>query len=318
MWWESTSTILAGSPSVPADVSPSVASAGVSNKGKSPMVKEDIPVKARKFKQIEEDILGKEATKRLHDEEQAQLDRQREKLAQVEANASLSKTLLGPMLEEPSSKWQKSTEAPIPSVPEVPQSSAVSSPLSSGIRKKSLTQKHLPKPKSTLQELNLDVDAQTFVKVVPNEDSDDEAPLVWSALVGWEVIPTPLGDINALYRIHQSTKHFTTLRQILHMVLFDSHKGGKGSCVWQHQHLWEIRSWRLYTLSNVHVLKTVSGEVLSMFADVSYPLSVKLMEKMLTYKLEIDTDVVGNDMNTAEQLIQFIKNQFTAAQVSFV
>nr|GFD22580.1 hypothetical protein [Tanacetum cinerariifolium] len=31
------------------------------------------------------------------------------------------------------------------------------------------------------------------------KDSDDEAPPVWSALVGWEVIPTHLGDINALY-----------------------------------------------------------------------------------------------------------------------
>ncbi|GJW46534.1 hypothetical protein Tco_0078180 [Tanacetum coccineum] len=77
-----------------------------------------------------------------------------------------------------------------------------------------------------------------------------------------------------------------------------------------------IRSWRLYTLSNVHVLETVSGEVLYMFADVSYPLSVKLMERMLKHKLEIDNDVVGNDMTTAEQLIRFIKNQIAAAQVS--
>nr|GFB42924.1 aminoacyl-tRNA synthetase, class 1a, anticodon-binding [Tanacetum cinerariifolium] len=101
-------------------------------------------------------------------------------------------------------------------------------------------------------------------------------------------------------------------------VLFDSNKGGKGSCFCQHQDLWEIRSWRLYTLSNVHVLETVSGEVLSMFADVSYPLFVKLMQKMLIHKLEIDSDVMGNDMTTAEQLIQFIKNQLAAAQASSV
>nr|GFB47034.1 hypothetical protein [Tanacetum cinerariifolium] len=43
---------------------------------------------------------------------------------------------------------------------------------------------------------------------------------------------------------------------------------------------------------------------------------VKLMERMLKHKLEIDKDVVGNDMTTAEQLIQFIKNQLAAAQVS--
>ncbi|GJZ75526.1 putative ribonuclease H-like domain-containing protein [Tanacetum coccineum] len=94
--------------------------------------------------------------------------------------------------------------------------------------------------------------------------------------------------------------------------------GGKGSSVWNHQSLWQIRSWRLYTLSNVHVLETISGEVLYMFADVSYPLSVKLMEKMLKHKLEINKDVVGNDMTTAEQLIHFIKNQIAAAQVSLV
>nr|GEV15951.1 zinc finger, BED-type [Tanacetum cinerariifolium] len=379
------------------------------------MVEEYIPVKVRTSKQMQEDILGEQAVKRLHNEEQAQLDRQRAKMqrrrqeevldsamyyteadwlnimAQVEANASLSKTLLGddvsednfpaimaalikrkkqalaeklakkrqnsmayvksftddqlkeefekirkvqsnsqiqtfsgtlkrpgPVLDEPSSKRQKSTKAPIPYVPEVPHSPAVSSPPSFGTRRKSLGRKHLTKPKSTLQELDLYADAKIFIKVVSTKDSGDEAPPVWSALVGWEVISTPLGDVNALYRIDQSTKHFTTLRQILHMgdlqVLFDSHTGGKGSCVWKHQHLWEIRSWRLYTLSNVHVLETVSGEVLYMFADVSYPLSVKLMERMLTHKLEIDMNVVGNDMTTAEQLIQFIKNQLAASQ----
>nr|GFD52895.1 SGNH hydrolase-type esterase domain-containing protein [Tanacetum cinerariifolium] len=75
-----TLTIPAGSPSVPADVSPSVAPTGVSNKGKSLMVEEDIPVKARTFKQMEEDRLGEEAANRLHDEEQAQLGRQRAEL----------------------------------------------------------------------------------------------------------------------------------------------------------------------------------------------------------------------------------------------
>ncbi|GKA36522.1 hypothetical protein Tco_0723013, partial [Tanacetum coccineum] len=49
---------------------------------------------------------------------------------------------------------------------------------------------------------------------------------------------------------------------------------------------------------------------------VSYPLSVKLMEKMLKHKLEIAKDVVGNNMTIAEQLIRFIKNQLAAAQVS--
>nr|GEW23685.1 hypothetical protein [Tanacetum cinerariifolium] len=254
------------------------------------------------------------------------------------------------MLEEPSSKRQRSTEAPILSVPEVPPLPVFSSLKSSRTRRKSLGRNRLTKRKSKLKALNLDADDQTFIKVVSNEDSDDEASRLWSALVGWEVIPTPLGDINALYRIDRSTTYFTTLREILHMVdrqdlvklyglvvkyyethpvvgaglilwgdlqvLFDSQEGGKGSFVWQNQYLWQIRSWRLYTLSNVHVLEIVSGEVVYMFADVPYPLSVKLMERMLKHKLEIDKDVVGNDMTTAEQLIRFIKNQLAAAQVS--
>nr|GEU58393.1 copia protein [Tanacetum cinerariifolium] len=237
---------------------------------------------------------------------------------------AFSRTLkrTGPVLEESSSKRQKSTEAFIPSVPEVPYSPVVSLPKSSGTRRKSLSRKHLTKTKSKLTKLDLDADAQIFIKVVSNEDSDDEAPLLWFNLIGWEVITTPLGDINALYIIDRSTKHFTTLRQILYMV--DRHDLVKlyGLVVKYYenhhvnQHLWQIRSWRLYTISNVHVLETVSGEVVYMFVDISYPFSVKLMKRMLKHKLEIDKDVVGNDITTAEQLIQFIKNQLAAAQVS--
>nr|GEZ49324.1 hypothetical protein [Tanacetum cinerariifolium] len=382
------SNVLTGSTSVPADVPTGVAPPGVSNKGKAPM-----------------------AAKRLHDEEQAHADRQRVELqrrrqqevlssamyyteadwinimAQVEANASLSKTLLGndvsednfparmaalikmkkqvlaeklaherkdrPMTQgqqrtymrqfvknqscaiystgwkEPSSKRQKSTVAPISSVPEAPLSPVVYLPKSSGTRRKSLGKNRLTKPKSKRNELDLVADDQTFIKVVSNEDSEDEAPRLWSALVGWEVITTPLGYINNLYRIDRSTVYFTTLREILYMVdrhdlvklgdlhvLFDFYEGGKGSFVWKNQYLWQIQSWRLYTLSNVHVLETISREVVFMFADVSYPLSVKLMERMLAHKLDINKDVVGNDMTTAEYLIWFIKNQLATAQVS--
>nr|GEY66267.1 JmjC domain-containing protein [Tanacetum cinerariifolium] len=379
------STVPAGSPNVPTNVPSSAAPTGVSRKGKSPMMEEDIPVKARTFKQMEEDRLGEEAAKRLHDEEMAQMERQRAKMqrkrqqdvidstmyynkddwlnirAQVEANASLSKTLLGddvsednfpakmaalikkkrqalaeqlfkerqnrPMtqaqqkaymrqyvknqscaiyniswtmayvksftddqLKQEFEKIRKSTEAPILSVPEVLHSPAVFLPPSSRTRRKSLGRKHIHKPKSTLLKLDLDADAQTFIKVVVNEDSDDEDSdvEVWSAVIGWEVLPTPLGEINALYRIDGSTKHFTPLRQILHMV------------------------------DRQDLVKLYGLVVLSMFTNVTYPLSVKLMERMLMHKLEIDSDVVGNDMTTAEQLIQFIKNKLTAAKASSV
>nr|GEZ56461.1 ribonuclease H-like domain-containing protein [Tanacetum cinerariifolium] len=332
-----------GSTRVPADVPTSVAPTGVSDKGKTPMVEEDITVKERTFKQMQEDKLGEQAAKRLHDEEQAQ----------VEANESLFKTLLGDDVSEdnfparmaalikrkkhalaeklakerrdrPMTQGQQRTymrqfvknqsctvystakklhdeeqaqvdiqkpELQRRRQQEVLDSAmyyteadwihimvqveankslsktllVVSSPKSSGTKRKSLGRNRLTKPKSKLKELDLDADDQTFIK----------------------------GDLQ---------------------VLFDSHEGGKGFFVWQNQHLWQIRSWRLYTLSNALVLETVSGDVVYMFVDVSYPLLVKIMERMLKHKLEIDKDVVGNVMTTVEQLIRFIKNQLAAAQ----
>ncbi|GKD23623.1 hypothetical protein Tco_1225326, partial [Tanacetum coccineum] len=64
----------ASSSHIPTDVpTTGVAPAGVSNKGKTPMVEEDITVKERTLKQMEDDRLGEEAVKRLHDEEQTQV-----------------------------------------------------------------------------------------------------------------------------------------------------------------------------------------------------------------------------------------------------
>nr|GEZ29415.1 JmjC domain-containing protein [Tanacetum cinerariifolium] len=92
------SAVLADSPkvsiAVPAD-SPNVP-AGVSSKGKYPMVEEDIPVKAKTFRQIEEDRLGEEAVKRLHDEEMAHMEKE-----SVEAQRKRQqKTLLGDDVSE--------------------------------------------------------------------------------------------------------------------------------------------------------------------------------------------------------------------------
>ncbi|GJR67119.1 hypothetical protein Tco_0013184 [Tanacetum coccineum] len=221
----------------------------------------------------------------------------------------------GEALEPDTSKKQKSTEAPIPSVPDVPQPPVGTLPKSSGTRRKSLGRNHLTKPKSILKELDLNADDKTSIKVVSDEDSTDEAPILWSALAGWEDLLKLYGMVVTYYEHHPVAGAGLMLWGDL-QVLMDSQEGGKGSFIWNHQSLWHIRSWRLYTLSNVHVLETISGEVLYMFVDVSYPLSVKLMERMLKHKLEIDKDVVGNDMTTADQLIRFIKNQIAAAQVS--
>ncbi|GKG09598.1 hypothetical protein Tco_0338344, partial [Tanacetum coccineum] len=64
----------------------------------------------------------------------------------------LKKTLKrdGEALESDISKKQKSTEAPTPSMPDVPQPPVVSSSKSSGTRRKSLSRSHLTKPKLDL------------------------------------------------------------------------------------------------------------------------------------------------------------------------
>ncbi|GKE54225.1 hypothetical protein Tco_1489381 [Tanacetum coccineum] len=144
----------------------------------------------------------------------AEFEKNRMAVADIKSN-KLRKTLkrAGEALESDISKKQKSTKAPTPSMPDVPQPLVVSSSKSSGTRRKSLGRRRITKP-----ELDLDADDKTFIKVVSDEDSEDEAPIVWSAFAGWEVISTPLGEINAMYMMDQSTKHFTTQREILHMV----------------------------------------------------------------------------------------------------
>ncbi|GKB72391.1 hypothetical protein Tco_0933803 [Tanacetum coccineum] len=55
-------------------------SADPSNKGKSPLLEEDPPVRERTFRQREEDRLGEEAARRMYEEEQDELEREREEM----------------------------------------------------------------------------------------------------------------------------------------------------------------------------------------------------------------------------------------------
>ncbi|GKC30593.1 hypothetical protein Tco_1037887 [Tanacetum coccineum] len=115
------------------------------------------------------------------------------------------------------------------------------------------------------------VSERTKKQLAYDEDSKDEAPILWSAFAGWEDLLKLYGLVVKYYENH--------------------HVAGAGLVLW----------------GDLQVLMD-SQE------DVSYPLSVKLMERMLKHKLEIDKDVAGNDMTTAEQLIRFLKNQIAAAQ----
>ncbi|GJV52642.1 hypothetical protein Tco_1448383 [Tanacetum coccineum] len=157
---------------------------------------------------------------------------------------------------------QKSTEAPIPSVPDVPQPQVVSSSKSSGTRRKSLGRRS----RITKPEFDLDADDKKFIKVVSDEDSEDEAPYFLSLSAGFWLfggISTSLGEINAMYMMDQSTKHFTTLREIL----------------------------------------CVGGFLRSDYLK-STPLSGSYGKDVESKSWRFAKDVVGNDMTTDVQLIQ--------------
>ncbi|GJY82729.1 putative ribonuclease H-like domain-containing protein, partial [Tanacetum coccineum] len=149
-------------------------------------------------------------------------------------------------------------------------------------------------------EVDLDAPDASFIQVLTDDDSDDSAdntdPLFWHIFVAWEVIPTGLGDVNALYFTDKTSKYCTHLREILHLIdrqdlskLFGMVVKMLNVDVWNDQQEWVIHSWKLFPFSGVHVLETFSGKILYMFADTPYPLSVSLMRKMLKANmLEVD------------------------------
>ncbi|GJZ02767.1 hypothetical protein Tco_0520728 [Tanacetum coccineum] len=218
-----------------------------------------------------------------------------------------------------------------------------------GTKKKRLGRKGVHTSPSTIPIAEGDPEAEHKVclKYASDADSasDDDTPVNLYAVVDWELLPTGLGSINVFYRLDNSRKYFTSLREILHLVtradlmtlygrvmtfyqdkkaagvglvlwgdlkvLMDSPEVNDGSDVWKNQHTWRIQSWKLYSFSGVHVLETVSGLVLHMFVDKKYPLSVNLIERMLDHQLEICHGTVGNELTTAVQLIAFLKKQIS-------
>nr|GEW02758.1 integrase, catalytic region, zinc finger, CCHC-type, peptidase aspartic, catalytic [Tanacetum cinerariifolium] len=151
-----------------------------------------------------------------------------------------------------------------------------------------------------------------------------------------EMVPSPLGSIHAYYDMEEHTKHFTSLRELLHMVekndlrkllgavanlyqreepntfalilwgdlrvLFQSLNDEDAHAFWRNQDSWRIRSWRLYPRAQVHVLETMEGRVIYMFVDVSYPLSPATLKCMLKHGLEVPKPLVGGDLTMAVKL----------------
>ncbi|GJW64352.1 hypothetical protein Tco_0116236, partial [Tanacetum coccineum] len=309
------------------------------------------------------------------DQLKAEFDKIRNAAADLQAqNLRRSLKRPGADVEQPGSKKSKSSVAPQTSAPAVTPDTSVDPPVAptpsfatsvsrssgprtrsqsspAGIQTYSTRRKSLATRKMSSSEVDLNAPDESFIQVLSDDDSDDTDddtnPLLWHAFAAWEVVPTGLGDVNALYFTDKSSKYFTHLREILHLldrqdlsklygmvvkhydvnplagtgmilwgdlhVLFESTTGGSSVEVWNDQQEWVIHSWKLFPFSGVHVLETFTGKILYMFADTPYPLSASLMQKMLKHKLEVEIDGIGNDMTYAVQLIKFIKNQLASS-----
>ncbi|GJR18792.1 hypothetical protein Tco_0967319 [Tanacetum coccineum] len=183
-----------------------------------------------------------------------------------------------------------------------------------GTKKKRLGRKGVHTSQST--NLIEEGDPEAEHKVCIKYASDDDTPVNLYAVVDWELFPTGLGSINSIYRLDNSCKYFTSLREILHLVTRanlmtiygrvmkfyqDKKAAGVGLVLWGD----------LKVLMDSPEVNDVSGLVLHMFVDKKYPLSVNLIERMIDHQLEICHGTVGNDLTTAVQLIAFLKKQIS-------
>ncbi|GJZ17252.1 hypothetical protein Tco_0553375 [Tanacetum coccineum] len=91
-----------------------------------------------------------------------------------------------------------------------------------GTRKKRLGRKGVHTSRSTIpiEEGDPEAEHKVCIKYASDADSasDDDTPVNLYAVVDWELLPTGLGSINAFYRLDNSRKYFTSLREILHLV----------------------------------------------------------------------------------------------------
>nr|GEZ14666.1 synaptobrevin, longin-like domain protein [Tanacetum cinerariifolium] len=195
----------------------------------------------------------------------------------------------------------------------------------------------------------VDMADAVLIKFDSDSGSDDD-PLPYAPYAGWEMVPFPLGSVHTYHDMAGLTKHFTTLRALLHMVektdlqkllgavdnlyqredpdkfafllwgdlhvLFQSLDDEDARDFWHNQDNWRIRSWLLYPRAQVYILETVDGWVIYMFVDVSYPLTVATLELMLKHGLEVPKLLVGGDLTMAEQLIGFIKSWLVQEQTA--
>ncbi|GJU34384.1 hypothetical protein Tco_1182738 [Tanacetum coccineum] len=73
---------------------------------------------------------------------------------------------------------------------------------------------------------------------------------------------------------------------------------------WNAQQNWKIVSWKLYSSSRVHTIMTDEGLVIHMLVENKYPLTKKVLSKLLELKLK-----TKEDSNMDLELIRFVRKQ---------
>nr|GEU87107.1 synaptobrevin, longin-like domain protein [Tanacetum cinerariifolium] len=143
-----------------------------------------------------------------------------------------------------------------------------------------------------------------------NASEGDGDPSPYAPYADWEMVPTPFGSIHVYYDMEEHTKHFTSLRELLHMV----EKSDLRRLLGDVDKFYQRQEPETVGLILWGDLRTVDGRVVYMFVDVSYPLSEATLERMLRHGLKVPKLLVGGDLTMAEQLVCFIKAALLNAQ----
>ncbi|GJU83959.1 putative ribonuclease H-like domain-containing protein [Tanacetum coccineum] len=234
----------AGGYDVPVGATPGP-SADPFNKGKSPLMEEDPPVKERSFRQREEDMLGEEAARRMYEEDKAELEREREELqrkrqqdvlnsakyytntdwndimGQVHANQGLTADLLGPDVTE--DNFAERMVALIAKRRREFAAQRFQDKLNKPItfaQQKAYMRTFVKNQSSTIYTIGWTmkhVKSFSDAQLKAEFRSDNDTPINLHGVVDWELLPTGLGWVNVIYRKDNSRKCFSRLREILHL-----------------------------------------------------------------------------------------------------
>nr|GEX55224.1 ribonuclease H-like domain, reverse transcriptase, RNA-dependent DNA polymerase [Tanacetum cinerariifolium] len=191
-----------------------------------------------------------------------------------------------------------------------------STPLSSCSRRKQIAKKRVTPI--------VDVADDALIMFDRASGSDDD-PLPYAPYAGWEMVTTPLGFIHAYYDMEEHTKHFTSLRELLHMVEKNDLRKLLGAVdnLYQREEPntfalilgGDLRVFFSRLLMRMHMLSGVIRTA-GVFAAGIYilVLSAATLKRMLKHGLEVPKLLVGGDLTMAEQLVSFIKAALRNAQ----